>query len=174
MANSGPRTNTSQFFITYASLPHLNGRHTVFGKLVGGEDTLARIEAVKTHLNNDRPIKEIKIESIQVLSDPFEKWQEARRARIAKHDQSEEALRRRAAARAERDKDRTTWLGTDLGIKGESNGVKDERKRKVEEGGVGKYLGGTKTNGNKMGFVEEVGVEKKKRKAGGFGDFSGW
>merc|ERR1711907_308147 len=44
MANAGPNTNGSQFFITYASLPHLNGKHTVFGELVDGMKVLKEME----------------------------------------------------------------------------------------------------------------------------------
>ncbi|WVW78497.1 peptidyl-prolyl cis-trans isomerase-like 2 [Kwoniella bestiolae CBS 10118] len=179
MANSGPRTNSSQFFITFRETAHLNGKHTVFGKLVGGEDVLDKIERVAVRPGGDRPVKDIVILGVNVLQDPFEAYQERLKARLARQDQSDEAIRKRAMAKEEREKDRTTWLGTDLGVKGESKLQKE--KRKIEDlgsSGVGKYLAsGNAKNG--AGKVPEVldyggGNEKKKKAKGGFGDFSGW
>ena len=71
MANSGPNTNKSQFFITYRSAKHLDKKHTVFGHVVGGLETLDKMEQIETDLK-DRPKTEIKLESCVVFSDPFE------------------------------------------------------------------------------------------------------
>jgi cyclophilin family peptidyl-prolyl cis-trans isomerase len=59
MANAGPGTNGSQFFITTSSPSHLDGKHVVFGEVVSGSEIVSAIENVET--SNDRPIDSVVI-----------------------------------------------------------------------------------------------------------------
>ena len=67
MANAGPNTGGSQFFINLVNNNFLDSKHPVFGKVVEGQDVVDALGKVKTGAN-DKPIKEVKIESAKVMA----------------------------------------------------------------------------------------------------------
>ncbi|XP_062561541.1 RING-type E3 ubiquitin-protein ligase PPIL2 [Armigeres subalbatus] len=116
MANSGPNTNGSQFFITYRSCRHLDGKHTIFGKLVGGLEVLTEMERIEVD-NRDRPIESIFIQRVQVFVDPFQEADEE----LAKQRSEEQERAQREADEKQKKTARAQPL-------------------KVFRSGVGKYL----------------------------------
>jgi len=181
MANKGKDTNSSQFFITYRPVPHLNRKHTIFGRVVGGTDTLARLEAVPSD-DKGKPDEDIVLEDVVVFVDPFEEWQKERAEKDVREREREDIAR---AGGTEDDK--TTWTGKRIRNDGTVEGAS-------AAGGVGKYLkagagagagaggaGGAPVEDEDVEIVEErdepeMPVKKKVKSGGGrgFGNFDGW
>ncbi|CAG0918790.1 unnamed protein product [Notodromas monacha] len=168
MANSGPNTNKSQFFITFRSCRHLDNKHSVFGKVVGGLDNLTDIENVGTD-NEDRPVEDIIVLNAQVFVDPFQEVDEL----LAKEREAE-------AKKKEEEKEEY-----ELGVHGKKRAdSKSSAEPKVFRSGVGRYIDpkrmSTKSSidapSTSTSAIEEPPPEpkKKKRDSAGFSNFSSW
>ena len=70
MANKGPNSNGSQFFICFAPAPHLDGKNTVFGRVLEGEDVLQKFESVEVD-GKSRPKEKIVVKDVTVHANPL-------------------------------------------------------------------------------------------------------
>ncbi|KAI9698820.1 MAG: Peptidyl-prolyl cis-trans isomerase cyp8 [Candelina mexicana] len=170
MANKGKNTNSSQFFITYRPASHLDRKHTVFGRLVGGLDTLSLLENAPTDSTTSRPTPDILIRDIIVFVDPFEEFQNEKKEREGKERAREEVKRSGGT-----EDERTTWTGKRI----RGDGKVDDGEGRA---GVGKYLKANSGVGEKSGAGDEIVgdwgdeelVAKKAKGSGGFGNFESW
>eukprot|EP00271_Cylindrocystis_brebissonii_P011161 TRINITY_DN2800_c0_g3_i1.p1 TRINITY_DN2800_c0_g3~~TRINITY_DN2800_c0_g3_i1.p1 ORF type:complete len:638 (+),score=168.47 TRINITY_DN2800_c0_g3_i1:54-1967(+) len=196
MANSGPHSNNSQFFILFKSAPHLNYKHAVFAKLVGGLDQLAKMEKVAVD-KEDRPLEPITLLKITVFVNPFT-------------EPDEEELAEKAAAEldpeAEAEKERVgSWYSnpgqaTTSGLAGNGRSGVGKYMRAQPQAAAGtaqvratqrsdddgsRPAGIERGGGVRRSLVEEDGdvapVAKRLKEEGvqrrgvtTFGDFSGW
>ncbi|KAG4304730.1 hypothetical protein PORY_001783 [Pneumocystis oryctolagi] len=157
MANKGKNTNSSQFFITYKEAKHLDRKHTIFGKVVGGMDTLDKMENVPVD-STDKPISDIIITDIVIFVNPFEEFKKA------------QLLEEKQEIIDYKKEDNITWTGKPLIVD------KDTHSTPI----IGKYL---KQNNLTSGIDKETikitdtsiafKPSKKKRK-GEFGNFDNW
>uniref|UniRef100_A0A8C1NLU8 RING-type E3 ubiquitin-protein ligase PPIL2 n=1 Tax=Cyprinus carpio TaxID=7962 RepID=A0A8C1NLU8_CYPCA len=130
MANSGPNTNKSQFFITFRSCTYLDRKHTVFGRVVGGLETLTAMENVESDPKTDKPKSEIKLLSTTVFVDPYEEAD-------AQEAQKQEEERAQTSASV--------------------NKAKTEDKPKTFRPGVGKYINMTQDSGYQQSLLRTTG-----------------
>ncbi|CAL5224657.1 g7376 [Coccomyxa viridis] len=166
MANSGPATNGSQFFILFKSAHHLDFKHTVFGRVVGGFEVLTAMEKVATD-EDDRPKQEMKITGATVFVNPYKDEEEAERKAAEE-----------ARLKAERDAGPLTAeesVGTWFSNPAANHGSQQQH------GGVGKYLKAPLAAKAAPVAATSADVaiapppaKKPKQAAGGYGNFGSW
>lgn len=71
MANNGPNTNGSQFFITYAAQPNLDLKYTVFGRVIDGFEAIDELEKLPVNSKNFKPLTDVKIQYISIHANPL-------------------------------------------------------------------------------------------------------
>lgn len=153
MANSGPNANKSQFFISYRSCRHLDNKHTVFGRVVGGMDTLTAMEKVVTD-KADRPKETITILDVIVFVNPFEDVEKT----FAEEDAKK--LQEKLTSEASQSSDQPSSNPTPA----------------VYRKGVGKYIkpGSSSSASVKRPSSPSRSSSSKRPVTGGFKDFSSW
>jgi peptidyl-prolyl cis-trans isomerase-like 2 len=183
-------------FLTFRATPHLDGKHTVFGHVVGGDATLDKIEKVPSDPVTDRPRRPVRITDVAIFKvnlaklseafsgilvykplplsqDPFEEHQQ----REAKRQERELAASdpSKLAKKQNRATDRTTWFGTNLDETRKSSSIEDALK----SNGVGRYVTtaattsvtsdqaqGKRKEGTRMDGDQYETNKAKKRRAG--------
>ncbi|CAH9118945.1 unnamed protein product [Cuscuta epithymum] len=156
MANSGPHSNGSQFFILYKSANHLNYKHSVFGMVVGGLTTLSAMEKVPVD-DNDRPLEDIKIIDVEVYVNPY-----------TESDDEEDGEPKDDNKIEDEDNDKVGSWYSNPGTGTDSQAI---------GGGVGKYLKTRNTQSDSNTILPPPIRSSKKRKIGvstEFKNFSGW
>jgi peptidyl-prolyl cis-trans isomerase-like protein 2 len=172
MANSGKNTNGSQFFILYKSAPHLNYKHTVFGKVVGGFEVLTLMEKIATD-DEDRPVQDIEITGATVFVNPYtelieEEKEKKKKAEVAEKNKKKNSNSGQFLQGTEGD------LGAWFSDPGASSGGGGG-------GGVGKYLNTTTAvpaaaaNNNSNDGAAQPAAKKAKTSAGApLANFDAW
>ncbi|KAH8120456.1 peptidylprolyl isomerase-like protein 2 [Phellopilus nigrolimitatus] len=169
MANRGAGTNGSQFYITFKPSPNLDGKHTVFGKLVGGEDVLDTLERLPRKEGTERPSKTVRITEVVIYQDPFEEYKTRLAKKLARKAEQNGGS---AAVSVEQKKegDGVNWFGVKLGLDSPRAGAGT-----ATTVGVGKYLNLKRpldAGAPSKGAVEDD--EGKKKRKIGFGNFDSW
>mmetsp|Transcript_21873 Transcript_21873/g.32743 ORF Transcript_21873/g.32743 Transcript_21873/m.32743 type:complete len:632 (-) Transcript_21873:104-1999(-) len=184
MANAGKDTNKCQFFITFKSAPHLDNKHSVFGKVVKGLNVLADLENVPCDKTNNRPLEDVYIEKMILFGDnPVADAEEIEKKKILKRIQEREKLslerKESALGKSKERVSSTVSAGTKLSPSekdvpkvGRYLQKKKKKKSQSDHGESAKKEDSSNDDvGNSFAIPSRLPAAPKKTT---FGDFSGW
>jgi peptidyl-prolyl cis-trans isomerase-like protein 2 len=167
MANKGAATNGSQWYITFGATPNLDNKHTVFGKLVGGDEVLNALEKLPRKDGTERPAKPVRITEVVIYQDPFEAYKTSLARKLARRAEAE-AGDDSAKIAEKKTGDDINWFGVKVGSSELSSGGT------AVGAGIGKYLGAKRQLEEEVPTKDLVGDESKKKRRVGFGNFENW
>lgn len=182
MANSGPGTNGSQFFITLKETPWLNGRHTVFGKIVKGQGVVDSIGLVETVKPSNKPVEDVIIEKVNIIrrgngakdfnaAKVFTSEMEKMVQKEAEASKKMEAAKKEAAENFAKMKTKAEKLPSGLMVyfNKEAGGEKPNTGDKVTVYYEGYLPDGTLFDSNRQEIAEKYGMLNQQRlQAGGY------
>ena len=174
MANGGPATNGSQFFITLKETPWLDGRHTIFGEIVLGQEIVDSIGGVETTKPGDKPVEAIVIQEVNIINKGITVpsfTSEMEKIELAKKER-EERLSIVAAAKARElndHKELAEELPSGLKIfwKHKGKGIKPEEGSKIRMNYIGYFTDGALFDTNVLEIAEKYDVVDSKKLARG-------
>ncbi|GAA4325346.1 peptidylprolyl isomerase [Pontixanthobacter gangjinensis] len=182
MANAGPGTNGSQFFITLAPVQQLDGRHTVFGKIVKGQDVVDSIGKVETG-PRDKPVKDVTINELNIIRkgsaaknfDAPKVFEEELANIEAEKEAEARKMQEMAAKKAEEfkaieEKADSLESGLKIYFENKGDGEKPKNGQKILVDYEGYFADGTLFDTNKEELAKEFKVFNERRAAqGGYG-----
>jgi peptidylprolyl isomerase len=175
MANSGPSTNGSQFFITLKETPWLNGKHTVFGEIVLGQELVDSIGSVETSKPGDKPVDPVVINELNILRignvkvGSFDSEMEAIEAKNKERDDLLKEVSSEKAKEFQALKEQAVALESGLKIyyNHRSKGVKPAEGSKILMNYAGHLEDGSLFDSNRKEVAEKYNVFDHRRNDGG-------
>lgn len=187
MANSGPNTNGSQFFITENATPNLDGGYNVFGYLVMGEDVLHTLAGVETSKPGDKPLEDVVMQEVNIIrkgkdaknfnapvvfKDHFADAEKAEKERVAKEEEAQRIRDEKTAAAADdmkpaletyEGKSKTLASGLKMYNITKGSGVKPKAGQTVNLNYEGYFTDGRLFDSNVKSIEEHYGMYNERK-----------
>ncbi|MEL6810271.1 MAG: peptidylprolyl isomerase [Bacteroidota bacterium] len=174
MANSGPATNGSQFFVTLKETPWLDGKHTVFGEVVMGQEVVDSIGSVETSKPGDKPVEEVVMLEVNIINKGVELPSfAAEMEKIEQKKKEREELLAKVAETTAQEMNALKAEAEELesGLKvywrHRGKGMKPEEGSKIRMNYAGYLVDGTLFDSNRLEIAEKYDAVDQRRLAQG-------